>query len=54
MAPLKRANLLTYEASNVLDKSWSSRRSIALSGRHALYSLLLLSFDSGVSQYSAM
>jgi len=33
---------------------WSSRRNIALSFRHALYSRFLLSFDWGVSQYSAM
>ena len=32
----------------------SSRRTIALPRRHALYSLFLLSFDSGVSHYSAM
>ena len=32
----------------------SSRRNIALSFRHALYSLFLPSFDWGVSQYFAM
>jgi hypothetical protein len=34
--------------------TWSSRRTITLSSRHALYSLFLLSFDSGVSQYFAI
>jgi transposase len=45
--------LFTARAPGVLAK-WSSRRGIALSRRHALYSLFLLSFDSGVSHYSAM
>ena len=52
---IKQKGCKCYACSPFFDQySWSSRRNMNLSRRHTLYSLLLLSFDRGVSQYPCL